>query len=140
MSRRSKPCLLVLDTFRYQKLFEALLGNDYELLTTDQPGEALLMAASQNPDLILLAQNQEETNGLMVAREIRETAASIGPIFLSSLPTCPRSGAKRRRPDAMKCLLNPSGRKTEVFAQRLADGEDRLKVLSTSAPAALSGK
>jgi CheY-like chemotaxis protein len=87
----------VLDTFRYQKLFQALLGNDYELLATDQPGEALLMAASQDPDLILLAQTQEETNGLMVAREIRETAASIAPIFLmltADLPTLRREAQK----------------------------------------------
>jgi CheY-like chemotaxis protein len=87
----------VLDTTRYQRLFDAILGHDYELLATDQPGEAIMIASSENPDLILLSHSTETTDGIMVAREIRETASSIVPILMmltTDLPTLRREAQK----------------------------------------------
>jgi CheY-like chemotaxis protein len=96
-SKSKKPRLLVLDTSKYQKLFDAILGRDYELLATDKPGEAILIASSESPDLILLNHAAEKTDGITVAREIRETAASIAPILLmltSDKPTLRREAQK----------------------------------------------
>src|ERR1051325_11893749 len=76
----NKPRLLVLDTSKYQRLFDAILGHDYELLATDQPGEAVLIAAAENPDLILLNHSTETPDGIMVAKEIGESTSSIAPI------------------------------------------------------------
>ncbi|HVG18442.1 MAG TPA: response regulator [Blastocatellia bacterium] len=95
--RANRPRLLVLDTTRYQRLFDAILGHDYELLATDQPGEAIMIASSENPDLILLSHSTETTDGIMVAREIRETASSIVPILMmltTDLPTLRREAQK----------------------------------------------
>jgi two-component system, cell cycle response regulator DivK len=78
----NRPRLLVLDTTRYQRLFDAILGHEYEILGTDQPGEAILIAASENPDLILLSHSTETPNGIMVAKEIRESASSNVPILI----------------------------------------------------------
>jgi two-component system KDP operon response regulator KdpE len=72
----------VLDTVKYQKLFDALLGRDYELFVTDSPDEALLIASSKGPDLILLGNCEEVTEGIEVARLIRERVDSPPPILL----------------------------------------------------------
>jgi CheY-like chemotaxis protein len=93
----NRPRLLVLDTSKYQKLFDAILGKDYELLSTDQPGEAILIAASENPDLILLGHSTETPNGIMVAKEIRESTSSITPILImltTDRPTIRREAQK----------------------------------------------
>jgi DNA-binding response OmpR family regulator len=95
--KSKKPRLLVLDATNYQKLFDAILGHDYELLSTDQPGEAIMIASSENPDLILLNHTAEKSDGITVAREIRETASSIAPILLmltSDKPTLRREAQK----------------------------------------------
>jgi len=95
--KSKKPRLLVLDTTNYQKLFDAILGHDYELFATDKPGEAILIASSVSPDLILLNHTAEKTDGITVAREIRETASSIAPILLmltSDKPTLRREAQK----------------------------------------------
>jgi CheY-like chemotaxis protein len=92
-----KPRLLVLDTSKYQMLFDAILGHDYELLSTDQPGEAILIASSENPDLILLSHSTETPDSIMVAKEIRETSASTAPILImltSDKPTVRREAQK----------------------------------------------
>jgi CheY-like chemotaxis protein len=89
--------LLVLDTSRYQKLFDAILGQDYELLATDQPGEAILIASSENPDLILLSHSTETPDGIMVAKEIRESTSSMAPILImltADRPTLRREAQK----------------------------------------------
>ena len=95
--KSNKPRLLVLDASNYQKLFDAILGQDYELMATDQPGEAIMIALSENPDLILLNHTAEKIDGITVAREIRETAFSIAPILLmltSDKPTLRREAQK----------------------------------------------
>lgn len=95
--KSKKPRLLVLDASNYQKLFDAMLGRDYELLATDKPGEAILIALSESPDLILLNHAAEKTDGIMVAKEIRETSLSIAPILLmltSDMPTLRREAQK----------------------------------------------
>jgi two-component system KDP operon response regulator KdpE len=82
VSRQQKARLLVLDTVKYQKLFDALLGRDYELFVTDSSDEALLIASSKGPDLILLGNCEEVTEGIEVARLIRERVDSPPPILL----------------------------------------------------------
>jgi two-component system KDP operon response regulator KdpE len=118
LDKAKKPRLLVLDTSTYQKLFDAILGHDYELLATDKPGEAILIASSKSPDLILLNHTAEKTDGITVAREIRETASSIAPILLmltSDKPTIRREAQKAGcngvlikpfDPDKLKSQLN----------------------------------
>ncbi|MGA9772576.1 MAG: response regulator [Blastocatellia bacterium] len=96
-TKSKKPRLLVLDASNYQKLFDAILGHDYELLATDKPGEAILIASLESPDLILLNHTAEKSDGITVAREIRETSSSIAPILLmltSDKPTLRREAQK----------------------------------------------
>lgn len=95
--KSKKPRLLVLDASNYQKLFDAMLGRDYELLATDKPGDAILIASLECPDLILLNHAAEKTDGITVAKEIRETVSSIAPILLmltSDKPTLRREAQK----------------------------------------------
>ena len=95
--KTKKPRVLVLDTATYQKLFDTILGDDYELLATDQPGEAILIASTESPELILLNHTIDKTDGLSVAKEIRETALSIAPMLLmltSDKPTIRREAKK----------------------------------------------
>jgi CheY-like chemotaxis protein len=82
VSRQERARLLVLDTVKYQKLFDALLGKDYELLVTDSPDEAVRLACTKSPDLILLSHCNDVTDGIEAARQIRETAESPAPILL----------------------------------------------------------
>ena len=116
-SKSKKPRLLVLDTSKYQKLFDAILGHDYELLATDKPGEAILIASSENPDLILLNHAAEKTDGITVAREIRETAASIAPILLmltSDKPTLRREAQKAGCNDVLIKPFDPDKLKFQL--------------------------
>ena len=115
--RTNKPRLLVLETSRYQKLFEALLGEDYELLSTDQPGEAIMIAASENPDLILLSHSAETSDGIMVAREIRETTSSVVPILImltTDLPSLRREAQKAGCNDFLIKPVDPEKLKSQI--------------------------
>ena len=112
-----KPRLLVLDTSNYQKLFDAILGHDYELLSTDKPGEAIMIATSQNPDLILLSHSVERNDGIMITREIRESAASIAPILMmltSDKPTLRREAQKAGCNGFLIKPIDPGKLKTQI--------------------------
>lgn len=112
-----KARLLVLDTSKYHKLFDAILGHDYELLTTENPGEAILLASSENPDLILLSNATEKCEGIMVAREIRETASSIAPILLmltTDRPTLRREAQKAGCNGFLIKPIDPDKLKTQI--------------------------
>ena len=116
-SKSTKPRLLVLDTSKYQKLFDAILGHDYELLATDKPGEAILIASSESPDLILLNHTAEKIDGITVAREIRETASSIAPILLmltSDKPTLRREAQKAGCNDVLIKPFDPDKLKFQL--------------------------
>ncbi len=115
--KSKKPRLLVLDTSNYQKLFDAILGHDYELLATDKPGEAILIASLESPDLILLNHTAEKTDGITVAREIRETASSIAPILLmltSDKPTLRREAQKAGCNDVLIKPFDPDKLKSQL--------------------------
>lgn len=115
--RANRPRLLVLDTSKYQRLFDALLGDDYELLSTDQPGEALMIAASENPDLILLSHSHDSSDGIMVAREIRETTSSVVPILImltTDLPTLRREAQKAGCNDFLIKPVDPEKLKSQI--------------------------
>lgn len=105
--RANRPRLLVLETSKYQKLFDAILGQDYELLATDQPGEAIMIASMENPDLILLNHSAETSNGIMVAREIRETASSIVPILIMLTKDLPSLRREARLAGCNDFLIKP---------------------------------
>ncbi|HKS40370.1 MAG TPA: response regulator, partial [Blastocatellia bacterium] len=115
--KSKKPRLLVLDTSKYQKLFDAILGRDYELFATDKPGEAILIASSESPDLILLNHAAEKTDGITVAREIRETVSSIAPILLmltSDKPTLRREAQKAGCNDVLIKPVDPDKLKLQL--------------------------
>jgi CheY-like chemotaxis protein len=115
--RANRPRLLVLDTSRYQRLFDAILGHDYELLATDQPGEAIMIAAAENPDLILLSHSTETPDGIMVAREIRESTSSTAPILImltTDLPTIRREAQKVGCNDFLIKPVDPEKLKSQI--------------------------
>ncbi|HKP87534.1 MAG TPA: response regulator [Blastocatellia bacterium] len=112
-----KPRVLVLDTAMYLKLFDAILGKDFELLATDEPGEALLMASTENPDLILISHMVGKTDGVTVAREMRETASSTVPILLmltSDKPTVRREAKKAGCDDFLIKPFDPDKLKSHL--------------------------
>jgi CheY-like chemotaxis protein len=128
LDKAKKPRLLVLDTSTYQKLFDAILGHDYELLATDKPGEAILMASLENPDLILLNHTAEKTDGITVAREIRETSLSTAPILLmltSDKPTLRREAQKAGCNDVLIKPLDPDKLKAQLDNWLKAGDEKR---------------
>lgn len=112
-----KPRLLVLDTPKYQRLLDTLLGREYELLATDNVGEALLLASSTDPDLILLAHQIEQADALMIAREIRESLASAAPILLmltTDRPTLRREAEKAGCDGFLMKPIDPGKLKSKI--------------------------
>ena len=81
-SNGGKPRLLILDNPRSRKLFETVLGDSYDVVYADDPEEALKLIPQQNPDLVLLNHSLASTDGLSVARRIRDGEASSVPILL----------------------------------------------------------
>jgi len=81
-SNGSRPRLLILDSARSRKLFETVLGDSYELLYAIEGGEALQLISEKNPELILLNHTVSSTDGIAIAKEIREGGASHAPILL----------------------------------------------------------
>jgi DNA-binding response OmpR family regulator len=123
-----KPRALVLDTSAYQKLFDAILGDDYELLATDQPGEAILIASTESPELILLSHTIGKTDGLSVAREIRETASSTAPILLmltSDKPTIRREAQKAGCNGVLIKPLDPDKLKSQLEGWLKKPGDEQ---------------
>src|SRR5436853_675085 len=81
-SNGSRPRLLILDSARSRKLFETVLGDSYELLFAIEGEEALQLIYDKNPDLILLNHTVSATDGVAIAKQIREAGASLAPILL----------------------------------------------------------
>jgi CheY-like chemotaxis protein len=105
--RGRKRRLLVLDSHRYQKVFEALLGDDYELLATDKAGEAVVIAASRDPDVILLCSSTEGSDGVAVAKLIRQSTPSIAPILLILTSDRPSLRREAREAGCSGFLIKP---------------------------------
>lgn len=97
----------MLDTIKYQRLFEALLGGEYELLATDKPEEALVLASSESPDLILLSHCDDQTDAIEVARRIRETAQSPAPILLMLTADKPSLRREAQKAGCTGFLIKP---------------------------------
>ncbi|HEY7911953.1 MAG TPA: response regulator [Blastocatellia bacterium] len=107
VSRQERARLLVLDTVKYQKLFDALLGKDYELLVTDNPSEAVQLAASKRPDLILLSHCDDITNGIEASRLIRERVDSPPPILLMLTADKPSLRREAQKAGCAGFLIKP---------------------------------
>ena len=81
-SNGSKPSLLILDNVRSRKLFETVLGAAYDVVCADDPEEALRLIPEKKPDLVLLNHSLSATDGLSVAKRIREGDSPGVPILL----------------------------------------------------------
>ena len=82
MSNGGKARLLILDSVRSRKLFETVLGDGYDIMYADDPDVALKLIPEEKPDLVLLNHSLSSSDGLSVARKIREGAFSAVPILL----------------------------------------------------------
>jgi CheY-like chemotaxis protein len=97
LSGSRKPRLLVLDSRKYHLLFDAILSGDYEVIATADPGEAVAMATSQDPDLVLVSCSADTTEGITIVKAMRESASLKAPILLmltSDRPTLRREAEK----------------------------------------------
>ncbi len=110
VARPRRARLLVLDTVKYQRLFDALLGTEYELLVTDKPEEALLIASTKNPDLILLGHSDDVADGIEVARMIRATVAAPAPILLMLTADRPSLRREAEKAGCAGLLIKPVDR------------------------------
>ena len=81
-SNGRKPSLLILDNVRSRKLFETVLGAGYDVVYADDPEEALRLIPEKRPDLVLLNHLLSTTDGLSVAKKIREGDSPEVPILL----------------------------------------------------------
>jgi CheY-like chemotaxis protein len=92
-----KPRLLVLDSRRYHMLFDAVLSGDYEVIATADPGEAIAMAATEGPDLVLVSSSADKSEGIKIVKAMRESATFKAPILLmltTDRPTLRREAEK----------------------------------------------
>jgi CheY-like chemotaxis protein len=97
LSGSRKPRLLVLDSRQYHLLFDAILSGDYEVIATADPGEAVAMATSTDPDLVLVSCSADTTEGITIVKAMRESASLKAPILLmltSDRPTLRREAEK----------------------------------------------
>ena len=53
-------------------------GNGYKVITTDEGEKALLIAAEQKPDLILLDVILPKQNGFQICRQLKKTPETAG--------------------------------------------------------------
>jgi DNA-binding response OmpR family regulator len=85
----SKPAILMVDDEPscLQVLTAALAGNDYQLICTVRPRDALKLARDRNPHVVLLDVVMPEIDGFAVCRQLRGEAVTkdLAIIFLSSL-------------------------------------------------------
>ena len=96
-SNGSRPKILILDSVRSRKLFETMLGDGYDLLYTDDPEDALNLVPQKKPDLVLLNHSLSSSDGLTVAKKIREGDSREVPILLlmnGDRPTLRKQAAK----------------------------------------------
>jgi putative two-component system response regulator len=88
VSTKSRPVVLCVDDSRdLLALMARALGNDYQVVTVDDPGEAIRKAFDEpRPDLILLDIEMPQVNGFEVCRALKgETlTADIPVIFLTA--------------------------------------------------------
>jgi two-component system cell cycle response regulator DivK len=77
-----KPRLLVLENAKYQRLFDAILGSDYEILPTDSASEAVRLAHAASPDLILMSNALDSSEDLSTVRQMRQSLPPAVPILL----------------------------------------------------------
>jgi putative two-component system response regulator len=88
VSAKERPVVLCVDdTPEVLALIARALGADYEVLTADNPGDAISMALGDpTPDLILLDVDMPHVSGFEVCRALKAEAqsAAIPIIFLTS--------------------------------------------------------
>ena len=88
MSAKERPVILCVDdTPEVLALIARALGTEYEVLTADNPGDAISMALGEpTPDLILLDVDMPHVSGFEVCRALKAEAqtAAIPIIFLTS--------------------------------------------------------
>jgi putative two-component system response regulator len=87
LSPRQRPLVLCVDdTAEVLALLTRALGSDYEVLTADNPGDAMAIALERKPDLILLDVDMPHVSGFELCRALKAEAptAGIPIIFLTS--------------------------------------------------------
>ncbi len=104
---KNRPRLLVLDTGKYQKLFDAVLGQQYELLATENARDAITIASSESPDLVLLNYILPENDGIEVAKGIRQSASIAMPILLMLSKDMPTLRQKATKAGCSGFLIKP---------------------------------
>ena len=85
-----KTTILVVDDEPYNISFlEAVLDSDYVVLTAQAGGEALKIAASESPDLVLLDLMMPDMDGYDVCRRLKENplTRNIPVIFVTTIGT-----------------------------------------------------
>ncbi len=66
--------------------FEAMLGDDYNLVMVDNGADALEWLRQQSPQLLFLDIKMPGSNGLEVLRRIREKGDAVPVVVVTALP------------------------------------------------------
>jgi len=72
MNRKEKILVIDDEVENLSLLRVRLESSDFDVITSDNPHRGILLASSQNPDLILLDLNMPEMNGFQVCKKLKE--------------------------------------------------------------------
>ncbi len=102
-----KKILVVDDLIAIQNLLEATLGNNYTILSTTDGDQAIEIAQTENPDLILLdvKMPQSRLNGIDVCYRLKKDPATT---------------------DIKVILLSAQGQQSDIDAGLLAGADDYI--------------
>jgi CheY-like chemotaxis protein len=84
-NRNKEPIFIVDDDQGILDSFEAMLGDEYQLVMVDNGTEALELIIEQNPRLLFLDLKIPGYNGLEVLKRIREIGITYIDIFINPL-------------------------------------------------------
>ncbi len=84
-NRNKEPIFVVDDDQGILDSFEAMLGDEYQLVMVDNGNEALKLIIEQNPRLLFLDLKIPGYNGLEVLKRIREIGIATNVVVVTAL-------------------------------------------------------
>ncbi len=84
-NRNKEPIFVVDDDQGILDSFEAMLGDEYQLVMVDNGNEALKLIIDQNPRLLFLDLKIPGYNGLEVLKRIREIGIATNVVVVTAL-------------------------------------------------------
>src|SRR4051812_14950399 len=135
MSKTTNPIVLLIEDERQMRRFlrVSLSANGYELLESETAAEGMTLAASHNPDLVLLDLGLPDLDGLQVTQRLREWTSV--PILVISARGQEEDKIKALDAGADDYLTKPFGvgellARIRVALRRASAGDDGQAVFT----------